>query len=103
MSKKRSLPHILFWSVPILLTALLVVQHVSKNPQDDRTLLKPGPMPVALDPHSRTVDSRLVGQALPPGATNRVYLGNGWFTFEFGGNTYLYGDQGRTSVLSIIK
>ena len=65
--------------------------------------LEVGMVDTALERGTLTDDSRIVGQSLPPEATNRVYLGNGWFTFELAGHQYLFADRGRASTLAQIR
>ena len=64
--------------------------------------LERGRVETTLKKETITNDLCVVGQKLPPDAKNRIYLGNGWFTFELNGYKFLYGDKGRASVLTII-
>ena len=43
------------------------------------------------------------GMQLPKEATNKKYIGNGWFKFELNGECFMYADKGRSSVLTIVS
>ena len=40
------------------------------------------------------------GMALPSDATDKKYIGNGWFTFRLYGECFMYADKNRSSTLA---